>query len=293
MNPQYNINRNLEKLARQLYDYWFVQFDFPNKEGKPYKSGGGEMTYNNQLKRYIPRNWEVVNLFDGVDVQYGFPFSTALFVEEKTDKPVIRIRDILNGTISAYTNEDVDEKYRMAAGDVIVGMDGNFHINIWHNNTAYLNQRCVRLRAKPDNPISSLQTMFEIAPYIKLKEKNAKGSTVGHLSDKDLKAIYVLKPDFDSRSTFDSLLAGLIHNKSAILIQHQLRDELLPLLLNSQVSVGSVNVYDFKPVDMQLAAEPGEVNCDLSHYHICFQFLFPADVPQYTGKKLYICAIRH
>ena len=52
------INQNLEKMAKQLYDYWFVQFDFPNEEGKPYKSSGGEMVWNDILKRDIPRDWD-------------------------------------------------------------------------------------------------------------------------------------------------------------------------------------------------------------------------------------------
>ena len=49
-------------MAKQLYDYWFVQFDFPNKEGKPYKSSGGEMLWNEKLKREIPKGWESAKL---------------------------------------------------------------------------------------------------------------------------------------------------------------------------------------------------------------------------------------
>ena len=56
------INDNLEAMAKQLYDYWFVQFDFPNEEGKPYKSSGGEMVYNERLKREIPKGWEILHL---------------------------------------------------------------------------------------------------------------------------------------------------------------------------------------------------------------------------------------
>ena len=52
------INQNLEAMAKQLYDYWFVQFDFPNEDGKPYKSSGGEMVWNEKLKRKIPKQWE-------------------------------------------------------------------------------------------------------------------------------------------------------------------------------------------------------------------------------------------
>ena len=59
-----DINDNLEAMAKQLYDYWFVQFDFPNEEGKPYKSSGGKMVWDNGLKREIPEGWEVKSIND-------------------------------------------------------------------------------------------------------------------------------------------------------------------------------------------------------------------------------------
>ena len=69
-------------MAKQLYDYWFVQFDFPNEEGKPYKSSGGAMVWNEKLKREIPQGWNAANIFDELSVQYGFPFSADLFTEK-------------------------------------------------------------------------------------------------------------------------------------------------------------------------------------------------------------------
>ena len=235
------INQELEAMAKTLYDYWFVQFDFPNEEGKPYKSSGGEMVWNEKLKREIPIDWEVLSLFDAVSVQYGFPFATEQFTEEETNVPVVRIRDILEGTTSAYSLEKADEKYHLNENDVLVGMDGNFHMNFWHDNIAYLNQRCVRLRAHSDSTISSIQILHSIKPYIKAKEQNAKGSTVGHLSDKDLKGLYLIKPlktrAFNPRKTLDGLLALVIENKKQILSLTKQRDELLPLLINGQITI--------------------------------------------------------
>ena len=235
------INQNLEALAKQLYDYWFVQFDFPNEEGKPYKSSGGKMVWNEKIKREIPEIWELLPLFKASDVQYGFPFATEQFTEEITNVPVVRIRDILEGTTSAYSQEETDDKYRLKEGDVLVGMDGNFHMNFWHNNVAYLNQRCVRLRPYDDSTVSSIQILHSIYPYIKAKEKNAKGSTVGHLSDKDLKGLFLIKPIesafFHPRKTFDEILALFIENRKQILSLTKQRDELLPLLMNGQVTI--------------------------------------------------------
>ena len=154
--------------------------------------------------------------------------------------PVVRIRDILDGTCSAYTSEAVNEKYQLQKHDVVIGMDGNFHMNIWHNNSAYLNQRCVRLRPLVNSSISAFQIFFSIQPYIKAKEKTIKGSTVGHLSDKDVKDLWVLQPDsnsFNPRSIFDNIATQIFNCKKEIETLTQQRNELLPLLMNGQVTV--------------------------------------------------------
>lgn len=234
------INQNLEAMAKQLYDYWFIQFDFPNEEGKPYKSSGGEMVWNKKLKREIPKGWKVSMLANEVDLQYGFPFSTELFTEQETTVPVVRIRDILNNTISTYTTEEVEEKYLLKKQDLLVGMDGNFHMNYWTDNKSYLNQRSVRLRASKNSNVSIIQVKYDIQPYIKAKEARAKGSTVGHLSDKDMKELYVLVcPNKKAKEKFDSLLSMIITNRNEIELLTKQRDELLPLLMNGQVSVNS------------------------------------------------------
>ena len=234
------INDNLEAMARQLYDYWFVQFDFPNEEGKPYKSSGGAMVWNEKLKREIPEGWKVANVFDELSVQYGFPFSTELFTEEPTNIPVVRIRDILENSVSAYSEEEVDEKYKLQKQDLLIGMDGNFHMNYWNDNVSYLNQRSVRLRAKSKSAVSIMQAKYDIAPYIKAKELRAKGSTVGHLSDKDLKELFVLvSPNVDFRNKFNSILAEIIENRCEMIELTKQRDELLPLLMNGQATVNS------------------------------------------------------
>ena len=227
-------------MAKQLYDYWFVQFDFPNEEGKPYKSSGGEMVWNEKLKREIPKEWTVAKLTDEMELQYGFPFSTDLFTEQVTSVPVVRIRDILDNSISAYTTEDVEGRYLLKKQDLLIGMDGNFHINYWADNVSYLNQRTVRLRAKNNSNVSIVQAKYDIQPYIKAKEARAKGSTVGHLSDKDMKELYVLVcPNKEAREKFDALLSMIITNRNEVEALTKQRDELLPLLMNGQVTVNS------------------------------------------------------
>ena len=209
------INAELESMAKTLYDYWFVQFDFPDTNGKPYKSSGGKMVYSKELKREIPEGWEVKSLFESSHVQYGFPFSTEYFNEDKRGVPVIRIRDILENSISCYSaEEDIDNKYLLEIGDLLIGMDGNFHINHWSLYGCYLNQRTVRLRKKLLNTII---LKHQIEPYIKLREKSVSRTTVGHLSDKDLKAIRLIvphKPYLDKfNQNFESFLKEKLNNQ--------------------------------------------------------------------------------
>ena len=239
------INRELEAMAKTLYDYWFVQFDFPTPPsstsgivGKPYKSSGGKMVYNAELKREIPEGWEVKNLFKSCIVQYGFPFSTEYFNSEENGVPVIRIRDILDNTISNYSTEKkLDEKYLIKKGDLLIGMDGNFHINYWSKNECYLNQRVVKLS---ETILPNIILKYQIEPYIKLREKSVSRTTVGHLSDKDLKALNLFIPSKEVLASvsplFNKTLNRIIQTQNENQQLSSLRDWLLPMLMNGQVA---------------------------------------------------------
>ncbi len=238
------INAELEAMAKTLYDYWFVQFDFPivTSSGveKPYKSSGGKMVYNEILKREIPEGWEVKNLFEVCNVQYGFPFSTEHFNEIGNGIPVIRIRDIVENSVSNYSTEkSVDSKYEILKGDLLVGMDGNFHINYWTKNNCYLNQRVVKLTEKE---LPNIYLRYQIEPYIKAREASVSRTTVGHLSDKDLKAINILVPPKEIKlkikNIYSDVLNKIITNKEQNQELSALRDWLLPMLMNGQVKVG-------------------------------------------------------
>ena len=241
------INQELEAMAKTLYDYWFVQFDFPapssssGQAGKPYKSSGGKMVFNEALKREIPEGWEMKYLTKEMDLQYGFPFSTKLFNFEENGVPVIRIRDILKGSISNYSTQEVDEKYRLNKGDILIGMDGNFHINYWNKEGCYLNQRSLRIRSN-ENSISEIQAKYSIEPYIKAREKNVSRTTVAHLSAKDVNDLKVLKATNDlqlkANKFFKSSLNQIVSNRVENQKLSELRDWLLPMLMNGQITVG-------------------------------------------------------
>lgn len=232
------INQELEAMAKTLYDYWFVQFDFPDQNGKPYKSSGGKMVYHPELKREIPEGWRVSNLFDVAEVQYGYPFSTDYFNSTGEGVPVIRIRDILENDITNYSTEEVEDKYKINVGDVLIGMDGNFHMNYWIKEDCYLNQRVVKVNS---DKLPNMVLKYQIEPFIKLREKSVSRTTVGHLSDKDLKAINVILPKEKYLSPilekFESILKNIIINQQQNQELTQLRDWLLPMLMNGQVKV--------------------------------------------------------
>ena len=235
----HQINDNLAKLAKTIYDYWFVQFDFPDENGKPYKSSGGKMVYNEVLKREIPQGWEVDNIFNVASIQYGFPFSTEFFNENKIGVPVIRIRDIKDNQISNFsTEEKIDSKYIIKKGEILIGMDGNFHINYWANDNCYLNQRVVKIQGIE---LSNIYLKEQIEPYIKTREKSISRTTVGHLSDKDLRSINIIIPNnlimIKINSFYNNTLNKFIENLQQIQHLQSLRDWLLPMLMNGQISV--------------------------------------------------------
>jgi type I restriction enzyme S subunit len=184
--------QKLEETAQAIYKEWFVEFEFPDENGKPYKSNGGEMIWNEELQKEIPKGWENKSIFEVSSVTYGFPFNSELFCQDETLKPLIRIRDILSNVSETFTNEMVDEKYLIKNGDILIGMDGVFHISLWFGGKAYQNQRIVRIRNDKGNNVALLQLYFSIYPPIKELESTIEGTTVAHLSDKDMKVLKVL-----------------------------------------------------------------------------------------------------
>ena len=98
------INQNLEAMAKQLYDYWFVQFDFPDENGRPYKSSGGEMLWNEKLKRFIPREWESSTL--GNECQMYQPKTLGLSELDEFAKYKVYGANGIIGKYHAYNHEN-------------------------------------------------------------------------------------------------------------------------------------------------------------------------------------------
>lgn len=225
---------DLESMAKLLYDYWLVQFDFPDENGRPYKSSGGKMVWNDELKREIPEGWGVFNLPEVADVKYGYPLSTELFGE--LGRPVIRIRDILDLSNSAYTKEKIDSSYLSKVMDLLIGMDGNFQMNFWNKDGDIINQRIVRIR---ETTLPNMIIKYQIEPIIQSKVKSVARSTVGHLSNADIKGLKIIVPKNLDMICFNDYLAKICQLKTENQELTSLRDFLLPMLMNGQIKIDS------------------------------------------------------
>jgi len=229
--------QKLEETAQAIYREWFVDFEFPDENGKPYKSNGGEMVWNEELQKEIPLGWENKSIFEVSSVTYGFPFNSELFCQDETLKPLIRIRDILSNVSETFTNENVDEKYLIKNGDILIGMDGIFHISLWFGGKAYQNQRIVRLRNDKGNNVALLQLYFSIYTPIKELESTIEGTTVAHLSDKDMKALKVLMANEVVQEKAFKILESISANMITVSGENIILQKMKNLLLSKLATI--------------------------------------------------------
>lgn len=225
------MNKTLEEMAQCIFKRWFVDFEFPNENGEPYKSSGGEMV-DSELGM-IPNGWEVVNYINTSDIQYGFAFKSKLF-NDKEGKPIIRIRDISNSYTPTYTTEEYNDLYIVTKNDILVGMDGEFKAHIWGGKDSLLNQRVLRIRPKDNNSIA--YSYFSIKEPLRYLENSKVGTTVIHLGKKDIDNIKIVYPPNNLISKYrdiaDNLINKICENKVEIMELLELRDSLLPKLMS-------------------------------------------------------------
>ena len=232
----------LEALAKTIYDYWFVQFDFPDKNGKPYKSSGGKMVWNEQLKREVPEGWEVGKLLDIATITMGqSPEGSSL-------------NELENGTLFFQGSSDFGEVVpsnrvytisptRMAnSGDILLSV----RAPVGATNIALLpcciGRGLASLRGKDCSNVFILQTLSLVRS--RFAAKNVDGTTFGSLSKDELGGLEILKPPVALVHVFDNLAMPIMEQVlgfvQSIRETSSLRDTLLPLLMNGQVSVGAL-----------------------------------------------------
>jgi type I restriction enzyme S subunit len=246
------INRNLEAMAKQLYDYWFVQFDFPDENGKPYKSSGGNMVWNEKLKREIPESWCCGSLLDiaiytnGIACQKFRPTNSNML-------PVIKIREMHDGinNDTEYVKSDIPESVRVYDGDVLFSWSASLEVMLWAYGNGGLNQHIFKVTSKNGYPRSFYY--YQLIDYIDNFKRmaDARKTTMGHITQDHLQQSTIALPQ--NLQIVNALEKKLKPIFEEIILNYQLinklqkqRDELLPLLMNGQVTV-----------------TPPAVNCDL------------------------------
>ena len=229
------INDNLEAMAKQLYDYWFVQFDFPNEEGKPYKSSGGAMVWNEKLKREIPQEWsdcklkDFINLFDSKRV----PLSSKDRGERQGVYPYYGATGIMD-----YVNDYIfDGDYILLAEDGSTSDAKGFPIvqYIWGKNW-------VNNHAHIILPKNERYTMFTYQMLRSIPAKQIEtGSIQKKISQENLCGYKMVLPNSDLLEKYENVVSPLWEKRKRCIEEintlTKQRDELLPLLMNGQASV--------------------------------------------------------
>lgn len=139
------INAQLEQMAKTLYDYWFVQFDFPNEHGKPYKYSGGEMVYNDLLKREIPKGWEVKSLGEIISLERGVTYSKeSVCSNHRNATGILRATNISGNVIDlndlVFISDEIDNRQKLQPFDILIVMSSGSKEHIGKNGIYYFEQ---------------------------------------------------------------------------------------------------------------------------------------------------------
>ena len=236
-------------MAKQIYDYWFVQFDFPNEEGKPYKSSGGAMVWNEKLHREIPRNWDVVTLSEYLNVYSEKISAINLDVNCKYTPIEVLPRRRMSFNECAPIENAVSGLCRFGKKQILLS-----------NRRVYFHKVCIAafdgvtrdtvIILSPVNK-ALLGYAYQIINddvFIEYATRHSYGSEQPVLSWESAKIYKTLKPsnqlDIIYSKRISPIIDSVIRNGLEIAELTKQRDELLPLLMNGQVSVNSdLSVY--------------------------------------------------
>ena len=241
------INRELEAMAKTLYDYWFVQFDFPTPPsstsgivGKPYKSSGGKMVYNEELKREIPEGWEVGTLLDIATFTNGLACQKYRPIN-KEFVTVIKIREMREGFTkdTEKVRPDISENLIVNNGDVLFSWSASLEVIIWTGGKGGLNQHIFKVMSKKyPRSFYYFQLIWYLQHFKMIAE--LRKTTMGHITQEHLKQSRIVVPPLDLIKQLDKQLNPIQEKQVLLHKQNQqlsaLRDWLLPMLMNGQVA---------------------------------------------------------
>lgn len=248
------INKELEVMAKELYDYWFVQFDFPNEAGKPYKTSGGKMTFNTILKREIPEGWYVTKLCSCIKhINTGLnPRDNFILGNGKIK--YITVKNLTTDGIIDFSGCDlINEKARVRVHERSqITKDDILFASISPLGRCYIIQETPEdwdinesvFSIRPDQNIISPEYLYCYLTsewFMKKAEKEATGSIFAGIRIAALNAMPIIVPDKNIIKAFSSVLRPIFEEKEKLFNEIQylvmLRDELLPMLMNGQVEV--------------------------------------------------------
>lgn len=237
------INEELEAMAKTLYDYWFVQFDFPDENGNPYKSSGGKMVYNDQLKREIPEGWGVDSLWNIATFYNGLAMQKFRPASETAESlPVIKIREMFSG-FSKDTEKasiDIPKEAVVESGDILFSWSATLEVIFWGGEKGALNQHIFKVTSEK-YPKSFIYN--ELRSYLKVFKTIAelRKTTMGHITQDHLKQAMIIVPPSDLIDEIDNRISLILKQQLDLKQQNQeltqLRDWLLPMLMNGQARV--------------------------------------------------------
>lgn len=219
----------LESLAKTIYDFWFVQFDFPDENGRPYKSSGGKMVWSEELKREVPEGWEVKKVGDLVDVKRGKNITRKTVVDG--DIPVIAAG--LEPSCYHNVSNTSSPVITVSGSGANAGYIQLHYKEIWASDCSYIDQTM----------FSQIHFMYL---FLRSKQNEVydmqKGSAQPHVYPQDIMGIKVLvDKELKMISRFETLVVSLYKQIGKSKVQNQklsdLRDWLLPMLINGQVSI--------------------------------------------------------
>ena len=241
------INDNLEAMAKQLYDYWFVQFDFPNEEGKSYKSSGGAMVWNEKLKREIPQGWNAAKIVDVAQTYSGgTPTSTNKEYYDGGDIPWINSGELNYPIITSTSNYITEKGLNKSSAKlyppytVLVALYGATAGKVSLLSFEACSNQAVCGVIPNDNNMT-IYTRYYLASLYEHFIALSSGSARDNISQDTIKNTVLPIPQQEIIKKYSDTVAPIINK--IITNQHEIenltkqRDELLPLLMNGQASV--------------------------------------------------------
>jgi type I restriction enzyme, S subunit len=225
------INTELEAMAKTLYDYWFVQFDFHDRNGKPYRSSGGKMVYNPTLKRIIPEDWEIKKIGEVAIVKAGGD-KPHIFSVEKTETCPIPIysNGIVKDGLYGFTNMAT-----INSQSVTISARGTIGYCVLRNKPFV---PIIRLIVLTPHVLGNANYFYENVKTIAFEKS---GSVQQQITIPQVSNLNILYPPIDILKKFETSTSSILRKAEILKEQNlnltELRDWLLPMLMNGQVCV--------------------------------------------------------